>query len=53
MEELSNLDPLTGVYNRCYLQVQLTREFNRVVRNGGALSVLFIDLDYFKQVNDT
>lgn len=53
MEELSNQDALTGVYNRRYLQVQLTREFNRVVRNGGALSVLFIDLDYFKNVNDT
>lgn len=53
MEELSNQDALTGVYNRRYLQVQLTREFSRVVRNGGALSVLFIDLDYFKNVNDT
>lgn len=53
MEQLSNQDSLTGVYNRRYLQIQLAREFNRVVRNGGALSVLFIDLDHFKSVNDT
>lgn len=52
LEELSNEDALTGVYNRRFLESQLTREFNRVVRSGGELSVLFIDLDFFKQVND-
>jgi len=53
LEELSHRDPLTGVYNRRFMEGELDKEFKRVVRYGGKLSVLFLDLDFFKKVNDT
>lgn len=46
-------DPLTGLYNRRYLEESLTRELARCDRVGKALSVLMIDLDHFKRFNDT
>ena len=46
-------DPLTGLYNRRYLEATLERELHRVARSGHALSVIVIDLDHFKQFNDT
>lgn len=53
LEELSHRDPLTGIYNRRFMESELDKEFQRVVRYGGKLSVLFLDLDFFKKVNDT
>jgi len=53
LEELSRRDPLTGVYNRRFMETELDKEFKRVARYGGKLSVLFLDLDFFKKVNDT
>ncbi|OUS11116.1 hypothetical protein A9Q89_09845 [Gammaproteobacteria bacterium 53_120_T64] len=53
LEELSHRDPLTGIYNRRYMEAELDKEFQRVARYGGKLSVLFLDLDFFKKVNDT
>lgn len=53
LEEISNRDPLTGVYNRRFMETELDKEFKRVRRHGGSLSVLFLDLDFFKKVNDT
>lgn len=53
LEELSNRDPLTGIYNRRFMETELNKEFKRVRRHGGTLSVLFLDLDFFKNVNDT
>lgn len=53
LEELSHRDPLTGIYNRRFMESELDKEFQRVVRYGGNLSVLFLDLDFFKKVNDT
>ncbi len=52
LEEMSQRDPLTGLYNRRYLQTALEQEFNRVRRYGGQLAVLMFDIDSFKQVND-
>jgi diguanylate cyclase (GGDEF)-like protein len=52
-ERLSLTDPLTGLWNYRYLQVSLHREIERSVRFDRPLSVLAIDLDHFKQVNDT
>ncbi len=46
-------DPLTGLYNRRYLEATLERELHRVARSGGTLGVIVIDLDHFKQFNDT
>jgi diguanylate cyclase (GGDEF)-like protein len=51
-EALSVTDDLTRLYNARYLKQALTREVKRVVRSGQSLSVLFLDLDGFKGVND-
>ena len=46
-------DPLTGLYNRRYLDEMLERELARAKRDGYPISLAMIDLDHFKQVNDT
>jgi len=46
-------DPLTGVYNRGVIEVALEREVNLARRYGSPLSVIFMDIDHFKAVNDT
>lgn len=53
MYEASVLDGLTGVYNRLFFDERLKAEFSYAQRHGTALSVLFIDIDRFKQTNDT
>jgi len=51
-EELSVTDDLTQLYNSRYLNLVLRRETKRASRSGRPLSLLFIDLDGFKGVND-
>ena len=46
-------DPLTGIYNRQFFEETLEREAGRCQRTAAPLGVLFIDLDNFKQLNDT
>ena len=46
-------DPLTGLFNRRYLEETMERELNRVKRQGTSLGVIMMDLDHFKQYNDT
>lgn len=46
-------DPLTGLYNRRYLDEMIQREFSRLKRAGEPLSVMMIDADRFKDINDT
>lgn len=53
LEQESITDPLIGIYNRRYLDRRLGEEFGRARRYGLALSVLLIDVDHFKQINDT
>jgi diguanylate cyclase (GGDEF)-like protein len=45
-------DPLTGLLNRRALETELHREFSRSQRYGGILSLIFLDLDSFKDIND-
>jgi diguanylate cyclase (GGDEF)-like protein len=45
-------DPLTGAYNRLQLEDVLQREFEDALRHGRPLSIAFIDLDDFKNIND-
>jgi diguanylate cyclase (GGDEF)-like protein len=52
-EALSVTDDLTHLYNSRYLNLVLRRETKRASRSGRPLSLLFIDLDGFKEVNDT
>jgi diguanylate cyclase (GGDEF)-like protein len=52
-EALSVTDDLTRLFNSRYLNMVLRRETKRASRNGRPLSLLFIDLDGFKAVNDT
>ncbi|HEY8084494.1 MAG TPA: GGDEF domain-containing protein [Methylophilaceae bacterium] len=53
LSALSQKDPLTGAYNRRYFDEQSRIECARSHRYGQALSILMLDLDKFKQVNDT
>ena len=46
-------DGLTGVYNRSYLELAMERTAMDLHRNGGAASILFVDVDGMKEVNDT
>jgi diguanylate cyclase (GGDEF)-like protein len=50
--ELSNTDHLTGLFNRRYLMEALDKEVQRNTRKGGNLSLIMLDIDLFKQVND-
>lgn len=53
LEHQSVTDPLTGLHNRRYLFEQLGMELRRSTRYQAPLSLLLIDLDFFKSVNDT
>ncbi len=46
-------DPLTGLFNRRYMEESLERELRRAARGERPLGVLMLDLDYFKHFNDT
>src|SRR5690606_12847583 len=46
-------DVLTGWHNRRYLQVRLAEELARARRDESTLVCLMLDLDHFKQINDT
>ena len=51
-ERLSVTDPLTGLFNRRYLESRLEQEVSRAQRDASWLSCLMLDVDHFKQVND-
>jgi diguanylate cyclase (GGDEF)-like protein/PAS domain S-box-containing protein len=46
-------DPLTGLFNRRYMEETLERELSRAARNEQPVSLLMLDLDHFKKFNDT
>ena len=53
LNDMSNRDALTGAYNRRYIQTYLERELELVKRTGKEISILVIDIDHFKKINDT
>ncbi len=52
LQELSYTDPLTRLYNRRYLEEAAAKEWQRCLRKATDISVLMLDIDHFKQVND-
>jgi len=48
-----HFDALTGIYNRRFLEDDLARVIKSLARSGGELSVLMMDIDFFKKYNDT
>ncbi len=50
---LSITDPLTGCFNRTYLNERYPQEFSRAQRYSHSLSVIIGDIDHFKKINDT
>lgn len=53
LDHLAHSDPLTGVANRRHFFLVGTSEWARAKRHGRALSVLMVDVDHFKAINDT
>jgi len=53
VEKLSRVDPLTGAYNRRVFEERLRDEQSRARRGGAALTVMVLDVDRFKDINDT
>ena len=53
LQELANRDSLTGLYNRRYFDSTLERELARCKREGLPLCLILIDIDHFKEINDT
>jgi diguanylate cyclase (GGDEF)-like protein len=51
-DQMAVRDGLTGAYNRSYLELTLERTKKELRRNGGVVSVIFLDLDDMKKVND-
>lgn len=52
LRQQSIRDPLTGLFNRRYLDETLAREIDRARRASDPVSVIMLDLDYFKRLND-
>ena len=51
--ELTIIDSLTGAYNRRYFDIRINEEMSRYSRHGTIFSLSLIDIDHFKNVNDT
>jgi diguanylate cyclase (GGDEF)-like protein len=52
LEKLAALDGLTGIYNRRHFEDVAAREVYRFQRYGGSISLIMLDLDHFKNIND-
>jgi len=52
-KDLLNIDELTGLYNYRYLDIAMDRELKRAERYGLSMSVIFLDVDMLKEINDT
>ena len=52
LKNQSICDPLTGLFNRRYMEESLEREFSRANRNKSSVAIVMMDLDHFKRFND-
>ncbi len=52
LHALAILDPLTGLYNRRYMQEYLEQEISRAARIQGSIGIVLLDIDHFKKLND-
>lgn len=52
LREQAIRDPLTGLFNRRYMEESLERELRRAARRGASLGVVMLDVDHFKRFND-
>jgi diguanylate cyclase (GGDEF)-like protein len=53
LEQLAATDSLTGLFNRRYFHQALEREVSRLGRRDGSIALILLDIDHFKQLNDT
>lgn len=53
LSEVSSRDSLTGLYNRWFVIEKIDSEMNRALRHGSPMSLIMLDIDHFKRVNDT
>jgi len=53
LKRIATTDELTGLRNRRYIMEQMNKEYQRAARTGGTLSLILLDIDDFKKVNDT
>ena len=53
LEQLALKDALTGIYNRYKINLSIENEITRANRYGETFSLIMLDIDYFKKVNDT
>jgi diguanylate cyclase (GGDEF)-like protein len=53
LSEISARDSLTGLYNRWYVMEKIDSEMNRSIRHGSPVSLIMLDIDHFKRVNDS
>jgi diguanylate cyclase (GGDEF)-like protein/PAS domain S-box-containing protein len=53
LKNQSICDPLTGLFNRRYMEESLEREFGRAKRNKTSVAIIMMDMDHFKRFNDT
>jgi diguanylate cyclase (GGDEF)-like protein/PAS domain S-box-containing protein len=53
LEKKATIDSLTGIYNRMKFEEIMDEEIERISVNGKDLSILLLDIDYFKAINDT
>jgi diguanylate cyclase (GGDEF)-like protein len=53
VDESLYIDDLTGVYNRRYLKDQQERAAMEMIANSTPFSVVMVDIDHFKEINDT
>ncbi len=53
LEHIASVDPLTGLFNRRFMEEQSARAVSRLRRHGGWMAAVLLDLDAFKAVNDT